>query len=253
MLFEVGPSVCDSPILIYSAGLYDSFALSIVCNCTILQKLQKRLIWMESKYFVGPVLYLIHHYFKLCSCLLIDLIFLHPYPRWPRCLTVLTSLSRWPATKSWRRPFFYQGLQDFLVLKVKHIKAGKQFVLVYVSLEQRGDSIDWPTCPLWGHMAKKYCTVLQEASCILCLTRFVTSWLTSVWIVLGDPGPEGPPGLLGSPGPPGPRGFMGPIGPTPDLSHIKQGPRGPVVSWVEIFFFSSYIYKRCPSCILPFE
>ncbi|KAM4634278.1 collagen and calcium-binding EGF domain-containing protein 1 isoform 2-T2 [Polymixia lowei] len=47
----------------------------------------------------------------------------------------------------------------------------------------------------------------------------------------GDPGPEGPPGyagVLGPPGLPGPRGLMGPIGPTPDLSHIKQGRRGPV-------------------------
>lgn len=48
--------------------------------------------------------------------------------------------------------------------------------------------------------------------------------------MLGDPGPEGPPGMLGPPGPPGPRGLMGPIGPTPDLSHMKRGPRGPVVS-----------------------
>lgn len=40
----------------------------------------------------------------------------------------------------------------------------------------------------------------------------------------------GPQGLMGPPGPPGPRGLMGPIGPTPDLFHIKRGPRGPVVS-----------------------
>uniref|UniRef100_A0A3B4YYP7 Collagen and calcium-binding EGF domain-containing protein 1-like n=1 Tax=Stegastes partitus TaxID=144197 RepID=A0A3B4YYP7_9TELE len=56
---------------------------------------------------------------------------------------------------------------------------------------------------------------------------------------LGDPGPEGPPGLtglLGPPGLPGPRGLMGPIGPTPDLQHIKRGPRGPV-----IFFFKSLL------------
>lgn len=48
--------------------------------------------------------------------------------------------------------------------------------------------------------------------------------------MLGGPGPEGPPGLKGPPGLPGPRGLMGPSGPTPDLFHIKRGPRGPVVS-----------------------
>jgi len=48
----------------------------------------------------------------------------------------------------------------------------------------------------------------------------------------GSPGPKGfpgPPGQMGPPGLPGPRGDMGPIGPSPDLSHIKQGRRGPVV------------------------
>ncbi|KAK3523688.1 hypothetical protein QTP70_008612 [Hemibagrus guttatus] len=53
----------------------------------------------------------------------------------------------------------------------------------------------------------------------------------------GQPGPPGVPGPKGSPGPlgqagapglPGPRGPMGPMGPSPDLSHIKQGRRGPV-------------------------
>uniref|UniRef100_A0A8C9QJU1 Collagen and calcium binding EGF domains 1 n=1 Tax=Spermophilus dauricus TaxID=99837 RepID=A0A8C9QJU1_SPEDA len=49
----------------------------------------------------------------------------------------------------------------------------------------------------------------------------------------GSPGPKGSPGFPGMPGPPGqpgPRGSMGPMGPSPDLSHIKQGRRGPVVS-----------------------
>lgn len=54
--------------------------------------------------------------------------------------------------------------------------------------------------------------------------------LICLLIVLGGPGPEGPPGLKGPPGPAGPRGLMGPSGPTPDLFHIKRGPRGPVVS-----------------------
>ncbi|MEE6457942.1 hypothetical protein FKM82_000112, partial [Ascaphus truei] len=47
----------------------------------------------------------------------------------------------------------------------------------------------------------------------------------------GLPGPKGSSGqtgLPGPPGPPGPRGFMGPIGPSPDMSHVKQGRRGPV-------------------------
>ncbi|XP_010375192.2 collagen and calcium-binding EGF domain-containing protein 1 isoform X1 [Rhinopithecus roxellana] len=47
----------------------------------------------------------------------------------------------------------------------------------------------------------------------------------------GSPGPKGSPGFPGMPGPPGqpgPRGSMGPMGPSPDLSHIKQGRRGPV-------------------------
>ncbi|XP_069885127.1 collagen and calcium-binding EGF domain-containing protein 1 [Dipodomys merriami] len=47
----------------------------------------------------------------------------------------------------------------------------------------------------------------------------------------GSPGPKGSPGFPGRPGPPGqpgPRGSMGPMGPSPDLSHIKQGRRGPV-------------------------
>ncbi|KAK2094292.1 hypothetical protein P7K49_028030 [Saguinus oedipus] len=50
-----------------------------------------------------------------------------------------------------------------------------------------------------------------------------------------SPGPKGSPGFPGMPGPPGqpgPRGSMGPMGPSPDLSHIKQGRRGPVqVRW----------------------
>ncbi|NXM15839.1 CCBE1 protein, partial [Ploceus nigricollis] len=47
----------------------------------------------------------------------------------------------------------------------------------------------------------------------------------------GAPGPkgsQGAPGLPGPPGQPGPRGSMGPMGPSPDISHIKQGRRGPV-------------------------
>ncbi|OWK01788.1 hypothetical protein Celaphus_00017829 [Cervus elaphus hippelaphus] len=51
--------------------------------------------------------------------------------------------------------------------------------------------------------------------------------------ITGSPGPKGSPGFPGIPGPPGqpgPRGSMGPVGPSPDLSHIKQGRRGPVVS-----------------------
>ncbi|XP_049638014.1 collagen and calcium-binding EGF domain-containing protein 1 [Suncus etruscus] len=47
----------------------------------------------------------------------------------------------------------------------------------------------------------------------------------------GSPGPKGSPGFPGMPGPPGqpgPRGSIGPMGPSPDLSHIKQGRRGPV-------------------------
>lgn len=51
--------------------------------------------------------------------------------------------------------------------------------------------------------------------------------------ITGSPGPKGSPGFPGMPGPPGqpgPRGSMGPMGPSPDLSHIKQGRRGPVVS-----------------------
>ncbi len=48
--------------------------------------------------------------------------FLHPYSRWPCCQTALTSQSRWPARKSWRRPYFYQGLQVSLDLQVKHMK-----------------------------------------------------------------------------------------------------------------------------------
>uniref|UniRef100_A0A3B3VE18 Collagen and calcium binding EGF domains 1 n=1 Tax=Poecilia latipinna TaxID=48699 RepID=A0A3B3VE18_9TELE len=56
-------------------------------------------------------------------------------------------------------------------------------------------------------------------------------WMVyKLYFILGDIGPVGPPGLAGAPGPPGPRGLMGPIGPTPDLFHIKRGPRGPLVS-----------------------
>lgn len=64
----------------------------------------------------------------------------------------------------------------------------------------------------------------------------LSSWdvdLTSSFLITGSPGPKGSPGFPGVPGPPGqpgPRGSMGPMGPSPDLSHIKQGRRGPVVS-----------------------
>uniref|UniRef100_A0AAY4C632 EGF-like domain-containing protein n=1 Tax=Denticeps clupeoides TaxID=299321 RepID=A0AAY4C632_9TELE len=75
------------------------------------------------------------------------------------------------------------------------------------------------------------------------ITKQMTSEkrLTSHLFLPGPPGPPGPPGslgpkgspgspgMMGSPGPPGPRGLMGPIGPSPDLSHIKQGRRGPMV------------------------
>lgn len=57
--------------------------------------------------------------------------------------------------------------------------------------------------------------------------------LMSCSLVTGSPGPKGSPGFPGVPGPPGqpgPRGSMGPMGPSPDLSHVKQGRRGPVVS-----------------------
>lgn len=57
--------------------------------------------------------------------------------------------------------------------------------------------------------------------------------LTRCSLIAGSPGPKGSPGFPGIPGPPGqpgPRGSMGPVGPSPDLSHIKQGRRGPVVS-----------------------
>lgn len=47
---------------------------------------------------------------------------------------------------------------------------------------------------------------------------------------LGPKGSSGPPGQPGAPGLAGPRGPMGPMGPSPDLSHIKQGRRGAVVS-----------------------
>ncbi|MGH0164493.1 UNVERIFIED_CONTAM: hypothetical protein FKN15_064864, partial [Acipenser sinensis] len=49
----------------------------------------------------------------------------------------------------------------------------------------------------------------------------------------GAPGPKGSLGHQGPPGPPGPtgpRGMMGPMGPSPDMSHIKQGRRGPVIA-----------------------
>lgn len=75
----------------------------------------------------------------------------------------------------------------------------------------------------------------------LCVVVF--SSLIWVCIVLGDSGSEGPPGLaglLGPPGSPSPRGLMGPIGPTPDLSHIKRGSRGPVVSYQTFF---SYLFS----------
>lgn len=68
---------------------------------------------------------------------------------------------------------------------------------------------------------------------MFCVCLFCLPSLILIWVVLGDPGPEGPQGLvglMGPPGPSGPRGLMGPLGPTPDMSHIKQGPRGPVVS-----------------------
>ena len=58
--------------------------------------------------------------------------------------------------------------------------------------------------------------------------RSVFDWLHVV--TLGALGPAGQVGLVGPPGVPGPRGLMGPMGPSPDLSHIKQGPRGPMVS-----------------------
>lgn len=73
----------------------------------------------------------------------------------------------------------------------------------------------------------------------------ISGRLKYLCIVLGAPGPEGPPGLKGSLGPPGPRGLMGPTGPTPDLFHIKRGPRGPVVSrYVLISAFLLLVSKK---------
>lgn len=86
-----------------------------------------------------------------------------------------------------------------------------------------------------------------------------------MFLITGSPGPKGSPGFPGMPGPPGqpgPRGSMGPMGPSPDLSHIKQGRRGPVVSifseicvilagaggttvFLSLFFFSSIKSYAC--------
>lgn len=147
--------------------------------------------------------------------------FLH-YSRWPCCPTVLTSQSKWRVTKSSHRPFLYRALQVSLVVQVRKV----------VCIQQ-GDHLSSQRS-----LAKMFYPASEVATlkwpCLLCLTFLcyrVFYWLVPVWTVLGDPGPEGPPGMLGPPGPPGPRGLMGPIGPTPDLSHMKQGPRGPVVSW----------------------
>jgi hypothetical protein len=65
------------------------------------------------------------------------------------------------------------------------------------------------------------------------LVLLVVHMLMRCSLITGSPGPKGSPGFPGMPGPPGqpgPRGSMGPMGPSPDLSHIKQGRRGPVVS-----------------------
>ncbi|CAJ0952189.1 unnamed protein product, partial [Ranitomeya imitator] len=62
----------------------------------------------------------------------------------------------------------------------------------------------------------------------------------------GLPGPKGSaghPGLPGPPGPPGPRGFMGPMGPSPEISPIKQGRRGPVVSAEQKGDTGNHIYS----------
>lgn len=116
--------------------------------------------------------------------------FLRPDSRWSCCPMALTSRSRRPVRSCWCHPCFYRGLQVSRVPQVRH-----------------------------GDKLKKH------TYCVL-----VLSPLMRLWIVLGGPGPEGPPGMTGPSGPPGPRGLMGPSGPTPDLFHMKRGPRGPVVS-----------------------
>lgn len=67
----------------------------------------------------------------------------------------------------------------------------------------------------------------------LCVCLYYGINANKMFLIAGSPGPKGSPGFPGMPGPPGqpgPRGSMGPMGPSPDLSHIKQGRRGPVVS-----------------------
>ncbi|XP_030325571.1 collagen and calcium-binding EGF domain-containing protein 1 isoform X3 [Strigops habroptila] len=64
----------------------------------------------------------------------------------------------------------------------------------------------------------------------------------------GAPGPKGSQGVPGSPGPPGqpgPRGSMGPMGPSPDISHIKQGRRGPVVSTLPLCIAQLALAPQC--------
>lgn len=66
-----------------------------------------------------------------------------------------------------------------------------------------------------------------------CICLYYGVNANKMFLITGSPGPKGSPGFPGMPGPPGqpgPRGSMGPMGPSPDLSHIKQGRRGPVVS-----------------------
>lgn len=81
--------------------------------------------------------------------------------------------------------------------------------------------------------------------------------LMSCSLITGSPGPKGSPGFPGMPGPPGqpgPRGSMGPMGPSPDLSHIKQGRRGPVVSILsEIHLLSLGTVCSCPMCFPSVE
>lgn len=78
--------------------------------------------------------------------------------------------------------------------------------------------------------------------------------LTSCSLITGSPGPKGSPGFPGMPGPPGqpgPRGSMGPMGPSPDLSHIKQGRRGPVVSILPEIRVLTGVEELCSCPLLP--
>uniref|UniRef100_A0A3Q3APZ9 Collagen and calcium binding EGF domains 1 n=1 Tax=Kryptolebias marmoratus TaxID=37003 RepID=A0A3Q3APZ9_KRYMA len=86
------------------------------------------------------------------------------------------------------------------------------------------------------HLHEKCDNLMNAGTCsatcedFLQIKKTVLQLKQKTVFVLGETGPVGPQGVIGPPGTPGPRGLMGPIGPTPDLHHIKRGPRGPVVS-----------------------